>query len=94
MIFIHIYYISRLSLSAIIRKEYWFTQRIKREKPLLTNIGYFGFPKECTMALKHVGILCVIYDFWGTRWRSWLRHCVTNRKGAGSIPDSVTGIFH
>jgi hypothetical protein len=24
----------------------------------------------------------------------WLRHCATNRKVAGSIPDSVIGIFH
>ena len=31
---------------------------------------------------------------WGTRWRSWLRHCATSRKVAGSIPDAVTGIFH
>jgi hypothetical protein len=28
------------------------------------------------------------------RWRSWLRHCATNRKVAGSILDGVTGIFH
>jgi hypothetical protein len=28
------------------------------------------------------------------RWRSWLRHCATNRKVAGSIPDGVIGIFH
>jgi hypothetical protein len=28
-----------------------------------------------------------------TRWRSWLRHCATSRKVAGSIPDGVTGIF-
>ena len=27
--------------------------------------------------------------FGATRWCSWLRHCVTNRKEAGSI-----GIFH
>ena len=27
------------------------------------------------------------------RWRSWLRHCATSRKVAGSIPDGV-GIFH
>ena len=27
-------------------------------------------------------------------WRSWLRHCSTSRKMAGSIPDSVIGIFH
>ena len=30
----------------------------------------------------------------GMRWRSWLRHCATSRKVAGSIPDSVFGIFH
>jgi hypothetical protein len=23
----------------------------------------------------------------------WLRHCVTNRKAAGSLPDGVIGIF-
>jgi hypothetical protein len=26
----------------------------------------------------------------GTRCRSWLRHCATNRNVAGSIPDGVT----
>ena len=31
---------------------------------------------------------------WGTRWHSWLRHCITSRKVAGSIPDGVIGIFH
>ena len=31
---------------------------------------------------------------WCTRWRSWLRHCATSRKVAGSIPDGVNGIFH
>ena len=31
---------------------------------------------------------------WGTWWRSWLRHCATSRKVAGSIPDGVTEIFH
>ena len=28
------------------------------------------------------------------RWRSWLRHCATSRKVAGSIHDGVIGIFH
>jgi hypothetical protein len=28
-----------------------------------------------------------------SRWRSWLRHCATNRKVTGSIPDYVNGIF-
>ena len=30
----------------------------------------------------------------GTQWRCWLRHCATSRKVAGSIPDSIIGIFH
>jgi len=29
-----------------------------------------------------------------TWWRSWLRHCATNPKVAGSILNSVIGIFH
>ena len=31
---------------------------------------------------------------WGTRWRSWLRHCATSRKVTGSIPNGFSGIFH
>jgi hypothetical protein len=40
------------------------------------------------------------FSFWSTRQRAghaaaqWLRHCATNRKVAGSIPDIVFGIFH
>ena len=33
-------------------------------------------------------------SFRSTRWRSWLRHCATSRKVAGSIPDGIIGIFH
>ena len=29
-----------------------------------------------------------------TGWRSWMRHCATSRKVAGSIPDGVIEIFH
>jgi hypothetical protein len=28
------------------------------------------------------------------RWRSWLRHCATSQKVAGSISDGDIGIFH
>ena len=31
---------------------------------------------------------------WGTRWRSWLRHCATSQKVSGSIPDGVNGNLH
>jgi len=30
---------------------------------------------------------------WGVRWHSWLRHCTTSRKVAGSILNGVTGFF-
>jgi hypothetical protein len=30
----------------------------------------------------------------GMQWRSWLRHCATNQKVTGLIPDEVIGIFH
>ena len=29
----------------------------------------------------------------GTRWRSWLTHCATSRKVAGSVPDCVIDII-
>jgi hypothetical protein len=29
-----------------------------------------------------------------TRWRSWLRHCATSRKFAGSIPEGIIWNFH
>jgi hypothetical protein len=31
---------------------------------------------------------------WLVKWRSWLRHCATSRKVAGSIPYGLIGIFH
>jgi hypothetical protein len=34
-----------------------------------------------------------IDEQWGTRWRSWLRHCATSRKVTGSIPDGVNWVF-
>jgi len=36
--------------------------------------------------------ICI--QVWGTQWRSWLRHCATSQKVAGSTPDGVTGFFH
>jgi hypothetical protein len=32
--------------------------------------------------------------YWGHAVAHYLRHCATNRKVAGSIPDVVIGIFH
>jgi hypothetical protein len=37
--------------------------------------------------------LPLLFHIWDTQWRSWLRHCATSWKVAGSIPDGVTAIF-
>ena len=42
-----------------------------------------------TFAYSHV----IYFSEWGTRWRSWLRHCAKSRKVAGSIPDGVIDII-
>ena len=41
-----------------------------------------------------IHLLPSVRNMGGTRWRCWLRHCVTIRKVAGSISDGVIGIFH
>jgi hypothetical protein len=39
--------------------------------------------------MPHFGLLVMQLLWWGTRWRSWLMHCATSGKVAGSIPDGV-----
>ena len=46
----------------------------------------------CSLKLKFINTLQKIAPSYGTR--SWMRHCATSRKGAGSIPDGVNEIFH
>ena len=57
---------------------------------LLGLISYFllslsGYDSTIKLNKQHIYML---------RWRSWLRHCATNRKVAGSIPDGVIGTLH
>ena len=49
----------------------------------------------CVLYVFCMWSVCVLYVVCsgGTRWRSWLRHCPTSRKVAGSIPDYVIVIF-
>jgi hypothetical protein len=39
-------------------------------------------------------LLWPTFKVWGTSWRSWLMHCPTSRKVAGSISEGVIGIFN
>jgi hypothetical protein len=34
-------------------------------------------------------LITLVFLLRGTLWRSWLRHCASSRKVAGSIPDGV-----
>jgi hypothetical protein len=55
---------------------------------------YLGRTTNCENT--HYMIFFSVYFFLigGTRWRSWLRYCATNRKVVGSIPNGAIGIFH
>ena len=75
-------------------RQYFFLKRRNEPHTLYgvksRNTGIFRMTTRM-MFRKFISILSVIL---GTQWRSWLRHCATNRTVAGSIPDGVTGIFH
>jgi len=56
---------------------------------VLHLVCILNFFPRCQIHIRKYAIM-----LWGTRWRSWLRHCATNRKVTGSVSDGVTGIFH
>jgi hypothetical protein len=45
-------------------------------------------------SFKEVKLTRPSYSLRSTRCTSWLTHCASSRKVAGSIPDYVIGIFH
>jgi hypothetical protein len=57
---------------------------------MCTSINNFRLQNN---ELIFVKFLTVTVEKSGTRWRTWLRHCATTLKVAGSIPSGVIGIF-
>jgi hypothetical protein len=54
--------------------------------------SFMQLKNECLQNLQnHFFVLHPVRDF---SMAQWLRHCATNRKVVGSIPDGVTEIFH
>jgi hypothetical protein len=47
-------------------------------------------PKVFVMNMMKLG--APNWEVGDTQWRSWLRHCATNRKVVGSIPGGFIGI--
>ena len=67
--------------------------RLVRQSVLRADTRSPHSPKR--PALRFVQYIPLWYIILGaTRWRSWLRHCATSRKVAGSIPDCAIEIFH
>jgi len=54
----------------------------------IISVIIYSFQIICKFKLR------IFHQVWGTLWRSWLRHCATSRKVAGSIPHGVIWIFH
>jgi hypothetical protein len=66
--------------------------RINEKQEIPSKIKKLQYPTESTLSITQLSV--PLLPFWGTRWRSWSRNCVTSLKVAGSILDGVIGIFH
>jgi len=76
-------------------KHTQFPQKIN----LKAHVLGFSFPKITKQRSQSNSLLLslrfqIVQSKLGTAVAQCLRRCATNRKGAGSIPDGVTGIFH
>jgi hypothetical protein len=79
------------------------TTRIQVTDRYIKLLGYSLLPIVPITCTPHMYLTHILYPVYlskykmacgGTRWPSWLRHCATNRKVAGSIPNGVIRIFH
>jgi hypothetical protein len=62
--------------------------------PIYFFLHNFAFNSRLSFSKYCPNIRTSVSHLQFTRWRSWLRHCATRRKVAGSIPGGVIGIFH
>ena len=76
---------------------YWSSdQRCAPNITLPKNATIFEVPQPGVISWVRISIALCSHDAFIHRFfplLSWLRHCATNRKVAGPIPDGVTGIF-
>jgi hypothetical protein len=72
---------------------YWYKKKIKNKKQR-------KYPEGYNINTHFVDVLPISnYEIahnynGGRRWRIWLRHCVTRRKVADSIPDKIIAIIY
>ena len=60
---------------------------VKNEKSVTVHSGVFAVPGN-ELYIR------VVNSLMGHAVAQWLRHCATNWKVTGSIPDGAIGIFH
>jgi hypothetical protein len=59
------------------------------------SVSHINHADVCSKYTKAIWSFLICYvEVWGHAVAQWLRHCATNRKVVGSIPDGVTEIFH
>ena len=74
----------------ILQNLYYFTFYFHKIIDILCSTSKFvGVPELTRINVPDVYSL----NTKNTRWPRWLRHCVTSRKIASSIPSGVIGIF-
>jgi hypothetical protein len=61
---------------------------VRRDGRLTVQLVTKWRRRTCMMTIASVG-----NAFWKSGERSWLRHCATSQKVAGSVPEGVTGIL-
>jgi hypothetical protein len=66
-------------------------QSLSSSADVMNEWSYTSTPHTCLQGMDREGFTFIFYNniIGGTRWHSWLRHCYTSRKVAGSIPDGV-----
>jgi hypothetical protein len=82
-----------------IKRMFWFTLHLLSKKISHYKKTSARYCRKCTQVFMwSIRFSCKIcrklYFSWGHAVAQWLRHCATNRKVAGSIPDGAIGIFN
>jgi hypothetical protein len=83
----------------IYRRERDKKERVKKDVKLTTaeiknGWSHTSTPPVCLHGSDENNFALLPLKVRGHAAAQWLRHCATNRKVAGSIPDGVTGFFH
>jgi hypothetical protein len=85
-----------LSLFSLLESPVCDCRNLSNNSPQGNQLCGYTYRTSCvqlSMRFMYYSVICR-EGRRGTRWRSWLRHCATNRKAPGSISDVVSVLFN